>query len=95
MAIDEEKARHVADLAMIGLTPEEIRSISADLNSVLDYFERIREADDETVRSAEEAARRSTPERADEPGESLKSGEALREAPEREGDLFRVPRVIG
>ncbi len=44
MAIDEEKAGHVADLAMIGLTPDEIRSVSAELNSVLDYFERIREA---------------------------------------------------
>ena len=95
MAIDEEKAGHVAALAMIGLTPDEIRSISAELNSALDYFERIREADGEAASSPEEALPSSTPERADEPGESLKTGEALREAPAREGDLFRVPRVIG
>ncbi len=95
MAIDRKEASHVADLAMLDLSEEEIDRLSVELSAILDFFDKLREADIEGVEPHRGAPLSTAPEREDTPGESVSNDEALREAPDKEGGLFRVPRVIG
>ena len=43
--IKKEEAKHVAKLARIGLTEEELKKFQKELSSVLDYFELLKEVD--------------------------------------------------
>jgi aspartyl-tRNA(Asn)/glutamyl-tRNA(Gln) amidotransferase subunit C len=95
MALTEKDVRYVADLAYLELTDEEVRKFLPQLDSILQYVDKLNKLDTTEV---EPMARVSTdgrpPFRPDEPRRTLTHEEALSNAPDRGGDFFKVPRVI-
>jgi aspartyl-tRNA(Asn)/glutamyl-tRNA(Gln) amidotransferase subunit C len=98
---------HVARLARLNLTAEETELFQAQLARVLEYAEKLREADGVAagVAPAEENERiagetpAATPEsenvlREDEARPWFTADEALRNAPRQANDLFVVPKVV-
>jgi aspartyl-tRNA(Asn)/glutamyl-tRNA(Gln) amidotransferase subunit C len=91
--ISEEEVRHVANLARLGLTDEEIARMGDQLDAILDSIEQIRELDLEGVPPTANPLDLTNVLRPDEPGPELSTEEALDPAPETVDDLFAVPRI--
>ena len=106
MKVTEKDVTYVADLANLELTVEERQRMLKDLNSILEYIDRLNELDTSDVPPmAQVSARFGQPERtpADAPAfigrddilvPCLPHAEAMKNAPETDGDFFKVPRVI-
>ncbi len=96
MKISKEEVRHVARLARLTLDEERLDAMADQIGTILEYMEtlnRIDTTDVEPTRHAVSAA--TTPVRDDTPREHLSHDEALANAPEKDGESFLVPRVIG
>jgi len=91
--ISEEQVRHVANLARLGLTEEEVRRMGGELDAILDSIEKIRELDLADVPPTANPLDLSNVLRPDEPRAELSREEALSQAPEPVDDLFAVPRI--
>jgi len=100
MKISEKDVAYVADLAHLELTAEERVRFLRDLNSILDYVDRLNELDTSEVQpmahvtpSGEDAAtlREDILEGL---RKSLPHPVALANAPDADGTFFRVPKVI-
>ena len=91
--ISEEQVRHVANLARLGLTEEEIERMGGELGAILDSIEKIRELDLADVPPTANPLNLSNVLRPDEPHPELPREEALAPAPEPADDLFAVPRI--
>jgi aspartyl-tRNA(Asn)/glutamyl-tRNA(Gln) amidotransferase subunit C len=101
-AVTIEDVRHVADLASLELTPEELPHMAKNLNAVLGYIAQLNElqtGDVPAMAQASEvlglaAAQHGETLRADEILQSTDRAEVMREAPETDGRFFKVPKVI-
>ncbi len=91
--IPEEEVRHVANLARLGLTDDEVKRMSGQLGAILDSIEQIRELDLKDVPPTANALNLTNVLRPDEPHQSLSRDEALSTAPETMDDLFAVPKI--
>ncbi|MBU6424262.1 MAG: Asp-tRNA(Asn)/Glu-tRNA(Gln) amidotransferase subunit GatC [Chloroflexota bacterium] len=92
--IDRGVVRYVADLARIALTDEEVDRFTAQLSVVLDAVGKLREVDTERVPPTASVLPLQNVLREDEVREGLTVEQAMRNAPSRDGDLFRVQTVI-
>jgi aspartyl-tRNA(Asn)/glutamyl-tRNA(Gln) amidotransferase subunit C len=98
--ITAKDVSYVADLANLDLTPQERERLVRDLNSILDYIERLNELDTNNVPPMAQTtvqARGATTNsalRADELRECLPRQAALSNAPDSDGAFFKVPKVI-
>ena len=94
MKLSREKVEHIADLAKLALSDEEIGRYQAQLSAILAYFEDLQALDtDEIPPTATVLPLRSVT-RADEVGSTLERGVALDNAPEVEDGCFKVPAVL-
>ena len=94
MLLTPEEVEHVALLARLQLTDEERERFTSQLNSILEHFEQLRQVDTAGVPPMSHAIAMSNVLREDEPAPPLSPEDALRNAPDRRDDCFRVPRVI-
>lgn len=91
--ISEEQVRHVANLARLGLTDEEVQRMGGQLGAILDSIEKIQELDLENTPPTANPLSLTNVFRPDEPKSELDREEALSAAPEPMDDLFSVPRI--
>ena len=89
--IEREQVLHVAKLARLRLTDEEVERMSGELSSILDHIEKIDELDLDGVAPTTHVVDVPNALRSDEPGPSLPREVALAAAPAADGDGFRVP----
>jgi aspartyl-tRNA(Asn)/glutamyl-tRNA(Gln) amidotransferase subunit C len=93
--ISLEQVRHVAKLARLELTDDQIRKFTPQLESILQYVAKIAEVDVTGVEPMAHALPIHNVFREDIPGPSLPLDEVLKNAPETDGPFFKVPKVIG
>jgi aspartyl-tRNA(Asn)/glutamyl-tRNA(Gln) amidotransferase subunit C len=91
--ISEEQVRHVANLARLGITDEEIKRMGEQLDAILDSIEKIQELDLEGVPPTANPLNLTNVFRPDESRGELTREEALSTAPEPVDDRFAVPRI--
>ena len=91
--ISKEQVRHVAGLARLGLTEEEIGEMGGQLDAILDSIEKIRELDLADTPPTANPLNLSNVLRPDEPRPELPGEEALAPAPDAVDGLFAVPRI--
>src|SRR5437016_11879739 len=110
MKVSEDDVRYVEDLANLELTAEERTRMVRDLNSILDYIDRLNELDttnvppmaqvsdrygvDESKPGSERFAYASREDVPEGLRKSLPHEEALANAPDSDGTFFLVPKVI-
>jgi aspartyl-tRNA(Asn)/glutamyl-tRNA(Gln) amidotransferase subunit C len=99
MKITDKDVIYVADLANLELTAQERERMAKDLNSILDYIDRLNELDTTDVppmaQSLTSSSDRSASAwREDELLPCLPREDALKNAPETDGIFFKVPKVI-
>ncbi len=95
MAISEEEVRHVALLARLELSDEEVERFGKDLNSILEHVDSIRQLDLEGVEPTAHPLDVVNVTRADEVRPGLSQADALKNAPEVEDGAFVIPRIVG
>jgi aspartyl-tRNA(Asn)/glutamyl-tRNA(Gln) amidotransferase subunit C len=84
---------HVAKLARLQLSDDEKVQLAAQLGQILTHAARVGEVASADVVPTASPIPRANVYRDDVPEPSLPVDEALRNAPERDGDRFRVPRI--
>jgi len=110
MKVTDEDVVYVADLANLELTEQERAGMLRDLNSILDYVDRLNELDtsdvppmaqvsdrygvDESKQGSQRFAYTSREDVVEGLRKSLPHAEALANAPDADEDFFRVPKVI-
>ena len=106
MKVTDKDVQYVADLANLELTPDERTRMLRDLNSILEYVDRLNELDTANVTPmAQVSDRYGVPEkkgtakfayamRPDVLGQCLDRKLAIENAPESNGTFFKVPKVI-
>ena len=108
MPIDRPQVQHIADLARIALTEDETDAFARQLSHILDHFDALQRLDTAGVAPTAHAAGLGLDTgadtdadtdadsilRFDEPAPGLDAADTLRNAPRRQGDLFRVRAVL-
>lgn len=94
MALSKETIDHIAHLARIDLSTEEKTKITSDLDKILDYVDLLNEVDVINVKPLVNIVRKKTALRDDLAKDSLSQQEALKNAPEKNSDYFKVPKVL-
>ncbi len=93
--IDEAMVRHISHLARLKPSDEEVALFSEQLSSIVAYVEQLNEVNTENVRPTAHALPIHNVFREDVPQDSLTPDQALSNAPQREGNFFGVPKVLG
>ena len=94
MAISREEVLHVARLARLALTDDEIARLTVELADILDAVGIVSELDLADVPPTSHPLDVVNVWDEDEPRESLRLDDVFVNAPAREGDLFRVPPTV-
>jgi aspartyl-tRNA(Asn)/glutamyl-tRNA(Gln) amidotransferase subunit C len=100
MKITDKDVVYVADLANLELTAQERERMAKDLNSILDYIDRLNELDTAKVPAMAQSLTSSSVAsdsgawREDDLRPCLPREDALKNAPETDGSFFKVPKVI-
>lgn len=89
-----EDVKYVARLARLSFTPEEEEHMARDLTSILGYMQQLNEVDTSEVAPMEHVLDRVDVFREDVTESRISHADALSNAPDTDGDHFRVPRVI-
>lgn len=92
--ITPEQVEHVARLARLLLSAEEKERMRRELDAILGYIDKLSALDTADVPPTSHAVPLTSVMRDDAPRPSFPREDMLRNAPDRSGDLFRVPRII-
>ncbi len=93
--ITADHVRRVARLSRLDLTEEEIQEFTGQLGAILDYVNKMNELDTENVEPLAHCLPVTNCFRDDIIHPSLECDKALANAPDRDGDYFKVPKILG
>jgi aspartyl-tRNA(Asn)/glutamyl-tRNA(Gln) amidotransferase subunit C len=93
--ITVDDVAHVARLALLELTPEELVQFTGQLAAVLDHARDVEALDLADIEPLLHPLPLRNVFRADEPGDALDRDEVLNQAPSAESGRFRVPAILG
>jgi len=89
-----QEVEHVARLARLALTPEEIQRYTADLSAILDYARQLQQVDTDHIPPTASVLPLRNVMRPDVARPGLEPEEALANAPEQEKGYFKVHAVL-
>jgi aspartyl-tRNA(Asn)/glutamyl-tRNA(Gln) amidotransferase subunit C len=94
MALSREEVLHIAQLARVGLSEEDVAKFREQLSDVLDHFETLKALDTEGVEPTAYPLALESVMRSDEVRPSLPRDDVLANAPQAENGSFRVRAVL-
>jgi aspartyl-tRNA(Asn)/glutamyl-tRNA(Gln) amidotransferase subunit C len=94
MTLTPIEVAHIAELARLDLTEEEITRYGQQLSAILEYFARLQELDTSDIPPTSSTLSLTGVLRSDEPGDGLSRVDLLRNAPDVEAEQFRVPPIL-
>ena len=90
----EFKIEKVAELARLNLKPEEKTKLEKDLGAILAYAQKLNALDTKSVEPTSHVLDLENVFRADEVKTSNAAEKALAHAPHRDGNFFKVPKIV-
>lgn len=90
-----EVVSHLANLARIALTDDEITKLTGELSAIIDAVAKVSEVATPDVPATSHPIRLVNVFRDDVPGETLTTAQALAGAPEHDGSRFKVSAILG
>ncbi len=94
MKISKQEVEHVAHLARLNLTDGELDMMTGQLDNILSYVDKLGELDTDNVPPTTHVFSVNNAFREDVVKKSLPQEEALKNAPQQNGETFQVPRII-
>jgi aspartyl-tRNA(Asn)/glutamyl-tRNA(Gln) amidotransferase subunit C len=95
MSVTRKDVEHIAELARLKFKDEELENFTHQLNDILAYMEQLNELDTENVEPLSHPTEGSNVFREDITKSSLDREHALKNAPDKDDEFFKVPKVIG
>ena len=92
--IDQIQVRKVAKLSRLELTEAEVEEFTGQLSAILGYVEKLNELDTAEVEPLAHCLPVSNVLREDSAKESLGTEKVLTNAPQRDEDFFKVPKIL-
>ncbi|WP_077614305.1 Asp-tRNA(Asn)/Glu-tRNA(Gln) amidotransferase subunit GatC [Caenibacillus caldisaponilyticus] len=92
--ITKEQVEHVADLARLAFTDEEIAVFTKDLGDIIAFAEQLNELDTDGIEETTHVLNIANVMRPDEVRESISREEALLNAPDKRDGQVRVPNIL-
>ena len=89
-----EQVRHVALLARLRLSSDEEERLRADMDEMLAYVDKLNELDTKEIAPTAQVGETGTPMRDDEVTNQPAADAMLANAPSRERNYFKVPKII-
>lgn len=94
MAVDKKTVDRIATLSKLSFDEEEKTQITSDLNKMLAFVDQLNEVDTEGVEPLIYMLDERTPMREDQVIQVISQKEALINAPEKDTDFIKVPKVL-
>lgn len=94
MAVSKKDVEHVAKLARLGLTEKEKDLFTSQLNQILEYAESINKLDTQNIEPTTQVIQMPTPYRKDSLAPYPFTSDILKNGPEHEKSMFKVPRIL-
>jgi aspartyl-tRNA(Asn)/glutamyl-tRNA(Gln) amidotransferase subunit C len=94
MKISREQVEHVARLARLALSEQEIDALTGDMDAILGYVDKLTELNTDHIVPTAHAVPMENAFRTDEARPSIGTDKALQNAPEASDSCFLVPKVI-
>ena len=94
MAISEEQVKHVAKLAKLSFSDDELHEFPSQLGKIIDMVETLEEVDTEGVPFTSNVAETINVMREDIAAEGWNRQELMRNVPESEDGFIKVPAII-
>ncbi len=94
MDLSREEVLHIARLARLALSEEEITRLREQLSNILEHFQALQQVDTTGVPPTAQSVDLHSVMRNDDVAPSLPPDDTLLNAPRREGDFFRVRAVL-
>ncbi len=94
MKISRKEVEYVAHLARLKLSEDEADKFTAQMGQILSYFEKLTELNTEGIEPTSHSVPMVNAFREDLVKPSLLVEDALANAPDKEGNFFKVPKII-
>jgi len=94
MKLSREEVLHIALLARLGLTEDEVDRFSEQLSNILENFEVLQQVDTSGIPPTAQSIDLQNVVKGDEVADSLPQSEILANAPRKDGEFFRVRPVL-
>ncbi len=94
MSITKDDVKYIANLARLKLTERETEYFTGQLSSIIDYVDQLKKLNTSNIEPTTHAMPLQNVFREDIVKPSLKKDAALRNAPAKESNMFKVPRII-
>lgn len=94
MAISKEDVQHIASLARLRFSDDEEEQLAEEMSRILDYVDTLNELDTTGVPPMSHVLDLHNVFRDDHIEERIDRDQALQNAPDADGEYFRVPKVI-
>jgi len=94
MSVTRKDVEHIAQLARLKFDESEVENFTDQLNSILGYVEKLNELDTEKVEPLSHPVEGCNVFRNDVETASIKTEDALKNAPHASEEYFKVPKVI-
>jgi len=94
MKLSREEVLHIARLARLGLTEDEVDRFREQLSNILENFEVLQQIDTSGIAPTAQSIALQNVVKSDEVADSLPPQQVLANAPRREGEFFRVRPVL-
>jgi aspartyl-tRNA(Asn)/glutamyl-tRNA(Gln) amidotransferase subunit C len=94
MKIDRQQVMHVAQLARLSFSEEELSTFVTQLNTILDYFDTLKDVDTRDITPTSHLMASETPFRDDVVVSFTDTALLLQNAPSQEKGCIKVPKVI-
>lgn len=95
MSVTVDDVKYIAKLSMLRFDEQEIEQFTREFNKIIEYVDQLNDLDLSDIEPLYHPIEGSEPTlRTDETVPSLDHEKAFRNAPQREGDHFAVPKVI-
>jgi len=95
MKLSKKEVEHIAKLARLRLSAQEIKQYGTQLSAILDYVEKMNEVNTEKVEPTSQVTGLKNVMRDDKIQESGIHKELVDSAPESYGDQIKVPDILG
>jgi len=94
LALSREEVKHIAELARLGVTEDDVSRLQSQLSGILDHFETLRAANTDGVPPTTQSLPLANVERPDRPAPSYPPEAILANAPQVDNGFIRVRRIL-
>lgn len=94
MSVNKKDVEYIANLSRLKFNEEELENFTHQLNDILTYVEKLNELNTENVEPLSHPIENNNVFRNDELKPSIDREEALKNAPNKTDEFFKVPKVI-